>query len=570
MLKRLKAKKLAVFMTTVVFAAGTVWTAPYGYGLTTKVAGVEIPDKYKEGYEIVNCLDISKYQKDISADDWEKIKDSGVGAVIIRAGYSSYDTEEHKPDVHFEDNIVNAFEAGLDVGVYYFSAAVNKDEAKAEAKYFVDRIEPYRDMITLPVVMDLETNQRGRFTASVIRNMGTEKCTEMCEAFLDVVEDAGYDPMLYASRSVLDNNVDHERLEKKYKIWLAQYPRSGQAPSYDGEYFMWQYSSNVRLEGIDARVDANYLFREDASATAEIVPISLYADEETSDEEISGEGANKQGNGAETAEKDRMAGQLKEAQEQSRNSKRLQRDRDGAGSDSGDSDESNAGKEQSETDATDTIVSFNVSDGVSSEVPVYSDSDSSTVTVKDKSGYVHEYKLYKAENDNQTETLIASLFNGYFTSKHDIDPEFIEEKVLPAVFGDKYVKNTEKGKSLSMKGMCTLLEKLGLKAVYREEIGDYVYKDIKTQLIKGKPVIIWMRTNNEKWGVNKRQMLLLVGMDESGYAIMVDPVDRSWSKDDQRVKLVSVTELVSYMRNSTGSDKNFTGGADGGYILVDK
>lgn len=493
-----------------------VSSVPASFAGTTKVAGVQIPEQYKEGYAVINCLDISKYQKDISYSDWEKIKKSGVEAVIIRAGYSSYDTLEHKPDKHFEDNIRNASKAGLDVGVYYFSAAVDPEEAKDEAEYFVDRIEPYRDMITLPVVMDLETNQRGRFTASVMRSLGVEGCTEMVESFLDVVEDAGYDPMLYASRSVLDNFVDHEKLEKKYKIWLAQYPRSGQAPSYEGEYYMWQYSSNVRLEGIDARVDANYLFQEDASAKAEVVDIGLYTDD--------------------------------------------------ADQESGEDGTDDTGKQ----DPEDLTVSFHISDGVTSEVPISSDSKASTVTVTDKTGYVHTYKMYKSEGKDQTETTIASLFNGYFRSKHEITPEFIEDAVLPAVFGEKYAENKGKGKQLSMHGICTLLTKLNLKAGYRETIEDDVYVDIKSHLIKGKPVILWTRTNNKKWGVNERQIMLLIGMDESGYAIMVDPVDRAWSDDDQRVKLVSVTELVDYMKNSTGSDSNFTSGADGGYILVDK
>ena len=501
------------FIIAAVTAVMLATSVPVSFGSTTKVAGVQIPDQYKEGYAVINCLDISKYQKDISLNDWKTIKKSGVEAVIVRAGYSSYDTLEHKPDKHFEDNIKNASKAGLEVGVYYFSAAVNPDEAKDEAEYFVDRIEPYRDKITLPVVMDLETNQRGRFTASVMRSLGVEGCTEMVEAFLDVVEDAGYDPMLYASRSVLDNFVDSDKLEKKYKIWLAQYPRSGQAPSYDGEYYMWQYSSNVRLEGIDARVDANYLFEEDASAKAEVVDIGLYTD---------------------------------------------------------DADAEDVEEKSGTQDPEEMTVSFHISDGVTSEVPISSDSESSTVTVTDKSGYVHTYKMYKSGKDNQTETTLASLFNGYFRSSHEIDPQFIEENVLPAVFHEKYAKNIGKGKVLSMNGICNLLNTLGLNASFRRTIEDDVYVDIKTHLIKGKPVILWTRTNNKKWGTNKMQIMLLIGMDESGYAIMVDPVDRKWSDDDQRVKLVSVTELVDYMKNAPDNDNNFTEGVDGGYILVDK
>lgn len=508
MMKNKRVKSIVSALIVTVFMTASF--AVPSYGATTKLKGVEIPDKYKKGYQIINCLDISKWQSEISPSDWKKIHDSGVDAVIIRAGYSSYRSLEHKEDKHFEDNIKNATKAGIEVGVYYFSAAVTKEEAVDEAKYFVDLIKPYREMITLPVVLDFEANGHGRLTYSKMRQMGVDGCTDMCMAFLDVIADEGYDPMIYANRATLDNYVDHEKLQNKYKIWLAQYPKDGSAPTYSGDYQMWQYSSDVRLPGLKVRFDANYMFKEDASSTAKIVEIGLYNDgEEDVDEGF--------------------------------------------------------------TDPSDgSSVDYNLGDGVKSQVPISSDANSSTVTVTDKSGYVHKYKLYKAGKDNQTETVLATLCSGYFKSSHPIDPEFISKKVLPAVFGDEYSKAKSKNKTLTIGGIDKALSALNLHTKYKRVIDDDVYVNIKSHLAKGKPVMLWAHTNNDKWGTNKNQIMLLIGMDESGNAIMVDPVDREWSDNDQRVKLVSVTELVDYMKNVLESESDFAAYNSGGYVLIDK
>ncbi|MBQ0078738.1 MAG: glycoside hydrolase family 25 protein [Eubacterium sp.] len=497
---------VAIFILTV--------NVPTSYAATTKLTGAEVPDQFKKGYDIVNCLDISRWQSDISEDDWQKIHDSGVDAVIIRAGYSSYDTEEHKPDKHFKDNITNASKAGLDVGVYYFSAAINKEEAKSEAEYFVKLIEPYRDKITLPVVLDFESNERGRLNGRKLRELGMDGCTEMCEAFLQVIDGAGYDPMIYANRSTLDNYLDHKKLEKKYKIWLAQYSRSGKAPTYEGDYYMWQYSSDVRLSGIKARVDANYLFKEDAAATAKVVSVDFYVDEESEN-------------------RSSMFG-----------------------------NETNTLGEE--------VVGFVADNGVSSKVPIDSNTEQSLTTVVDKTGLFHGYNIYKAEDSDETEASLATLFNGYFRSKHEINTEFVRDTVLSKVLGEEYTKAKENGKSVSLHGIATVLTKLKLRADYYPVIDDEVYTNIKSHLAQGKPVFVWVHTNNDKWGNNKNQAMLLLGLDADGYAIMADPVDREWSGDDQRIKLVSVTELVEYMKNGKKDGSDITGDGDGGYLLIDR
>ena len=143
------------------------------------------------------------------------------------------------------------------------------------------------------------------------------------------------------------------------------------------------------------------------------------------------------------------------------------------------------------------------------------------------------------------------MFNGYFVSKHDIDPEFIKEKVEPAVMGAMYIS----GDKLSLEGITEVMTSLKLDAQYIEQIDDDVYVNIKGQLAKGKPVIVSVSGKTE----------LLLGMNENGKAFMAD-----FSNKDKRVKTVSVDNLVKKMNSATdASSLCYTKKQQGGYVMVD-
>ena len=157
-----KTKVAAIALLTVL--ALTVTLMPQGSFATyrTSVGDAETPERYQDGFIQHNCLDISSWNGDLDNDDWEAIKDAGVDSVIIRAGYSKLNTNRLKKDERFKQNIKRARKHGLDVGVYYFTTGLTKKEMTREAEYFMKIIEPYRDMITLPVALDFETNSGGR------------------------------------------------------------------------------------------------------------------------------------------------------------------------------------------------------------------------------------------------------------------------------------------------------------------------------------------------------------------------------------------------------------------------
>lgn len=189
-------------------------------------------------------IDVSKWQGEI---DWEKAAKAGVQFAIIRAGYRGSSTGALVVDPYFEANIKGAIDAGVDVGVYFFTQAVNEIEAVEEASMVLQLVEEYP--LNYPIYIDTEgAGGNGRADG-----LDVDTRTLVCDAFCRTVENSGYNAGVYASRNWLNNNLHTEKLEQ-YSIWLAEY-RS--VPKYDGYYEMWQYTSNGRVDGIEGRVDLN-------------------------------------------------------------------------------------------------------------------------------------------------------------------------------------------------------------------------------------------------------------------------------------------------------------------------
>ena len=221
----------------------------------------ETPSKYSQ-YVRCNCLDISWWQGNISKSSWKKIKDAGVKYVILRTSYTSLSKFSLNEDSKFAQNIERAYNEGIKVGVYHFSQAITVKEAKKEADYTLNIIEPYKDKIKLPVVLDYETNGAGRLNMPKLKKLwASGDSTKICSAFCDKVKEAGYKPMVYANYTMLNNYMDHKSLEKKYRIWLANYTTKGTATTYPGEYWMWQYSSSGKVNGLSGCIDMNYIFK---------------------------------------------------------------------------------------------------------------------------------------------------------------------------------------------------------------------------------------------------------------------------------------------------------------------
>jgi len=192
-------------------------------------------------------IDVSKYQGDI---DWEKVAAAGVQFVIIRAGYRGSVTGALVEDPNFVQNIRGALAAGLEVGVYFFTQAINETEAVEEASAVISMVREYD--IKLPIYIDTEgAGGNGRADG-----LDKDMRTKVCDAFCRTAKNAGYNAGVYASRSWLYNNLDTSVLDK-YEIWDAEWVS---VPQYTGYYTMWQYSSKGSVDGIVGNVDLDIYY----------------------------------------------------------------------------------------------------------------------------------------------------------------------------------------------------------------------------------------------------------------------------------------------------------------------
>lgn len=190
-------------------------------------------------------VDVSYAQGNIN---WEKVAASGIDFAIIRAGRGQAGSKPMKEDDYFARNIQGAQANGIDVGVYFYSYATSVEEAKAEAKFFVSIIQNYE--ITYPVILDMEEEMQS--------GLSKDQLTDMIDAFFKQVMRAGYYPMLYSYKSWIESNLDMRILDK-YAVWLAQI---SSAPSYDGAFYMWQYSYKGKVSGISGTVDMDIAYRD--------------------------------------------------------------------------------------------------------------------------------------------------------------------------------------------------------------------------------------------------------------------------------------------------------------------
>ena len=212
-----------------------------------------------DGCDIYNGIDVSSHNGVIN---WQKVKSAGIDYAIIRVGYTGWTKSKHSLnyDANYKANIEGALNAGIPIGVYWYSQALNTNEALAEANMLLTAIKGYN--ITLPVVFDYEFAGEAEGRLDCAWKDGTlnkSSMTQIAEVFAQAVKGAGYIPAIYANKSFLTTNIDGKALSQKYYIWLAHYTTK---TDYSGNYLMWQYTSAGTVSGISSSgaVDCNFLY----------------------------------------------------------------------------------------------------------------------------------------------------------------------------------------------------------------------------------------------------------------------------------------------------------------------
>ena len=195
----------------------------------------------------VTCVDISEFQQGIN---FNKMKNDGIKAVIIRAGYGR---EASQKDSMFESHYRNAKAAGLMIGAYWYSYADSVSDAEKEAKACLECIN--NKSLDMPIYYDLEDNSQTK--------LGKTKLTEIAERFCETIKKSNYRAGVYANLNWFNNYLNYDKLKKKYSIWLAQYNDRAEL-----NCDIWQNSSSGRLDGYNGRLDTNIVYNESVYGSA--------------------------------------------------------------------------------------------------------------------------------------------------------------------------------------------------------------------------------------------------------------------------------------------------------------
>ena len=196
-------------------------------------------------------VDVSHHQGSI---DWNKVKEAGIEFAVLRIGYRGYgQAGTVNPDKEFKRNIEEAQAAGIDIGVYFFSQAVNEDEAREEADFVLKNLEGYE--LQLPVVYDPESILNAPARTD---NVSGEQFTKNTIVFCEAIKEAGYTPMIYSNMLWEAFEFDMEQLDM-YQFWYADYEKLPQTPY---AYEIWQYTNVGHVDGINGDVDLDIQFME--------------------------------------------------------------------------------------------------------------------------------------------------------------------------------------------------------------------------------------------------------------------------------------------------------------------
>lgn len=214
-----------------------------------KATAVPLPDK-----EIAWGIDVSSHNGEI---DWATVAENADFA-FVRVGFRGYSEGEINEDPNYRENLKGANKSKIPVGVYFYSQAVDEEEAKEEAEYLLSKIKGYA--VSLPVVIDFEYAfkdgaHHGRLWDA---QLNKKERTALINAFCQTVWDAGYTPGIYASTYIYESQLNMDAIGKDVFIWVADYNEKN---TYNGAYDFWQYSEKGDCEGVSSEnVDTDYWY----------------------------------------------------------------------------------------------------------------------------------------------------------------------------------------------------------------------------------------------------------------------------------------------------------------------
>ena len=213
-------------------------------------------------------IDVSSHNGDISVDDYRALARQGVGGVVVKLTEDTWYNNPKAPS-----QVRNAQIAGLQVSTYHFSRYTTEEEARAEARFYIQAAQKLNLPKSTVMVNDFEDS---KMLPNINRNT---------QAWVNEMRKHGYNNlMFYTSASWLDeNNIGYRGPVSTSQFgienfWVAQYPSttltatSAKNMRYNAKTGAWQFSATANLlpgkHVFDHSVD--YTERFTANASAEV------------------------------------------------------------------------------------------------------------------------------------------------------------------------------------------------------------------------------------------------------------------------------------------------------------
>ena len=190
----------------------------------------------------INCIDISTWNSNVN---YRAVRSDGISAAILRAGFGR---EVSQIDSQFENHYKGCRDAGLKIGIYWYSYADSISDAETEARACLAILNGRH--IDLPVYFDMEEAWQ--------TSLGMQTLTAMAERFCETIKQGGYKAGVYSNLNWFYNYLDYDRLGSKYSIWLAQW-----SSSYSLACDIWQNSETGDINGINGNCDTNVILNWD-------------------------------------------------------------------------------------------------------------------------------------------------------------------------------------------------------------------------------------------------------------------------------------------------------------------
>ena len=205
-------------------------------------------------------IDVSYFNEAI---DWNAVKAAGIDFAIVRVAGRTWEK-----GILFEDEdsyrqgkdggyyLQGAKEAGLQVGAYVYSNAINTNEAVEEASLALEIVKKSGVELDMPIYFDYEFS--GDYPKGRADKLSMQKRAEIVKAFCKTVESGGYRAGVYSNEDFFTRALRIADVSD-YDIWYAVYTEGFSVPEFRG-FDIWQFSESIRINGMPDLTDMNVIF----------------------------------------------------------------------------------------------------------------------------------------------------------------------------------------------------------------------------------------------------------------------------------------------------------------------